>query len=163
MSHFDEAILVVLAHEGGYGNVTGDPGGETKFGICRRSYPDLDIKGLTRDQAIAIYRRDYWLPAYDRINDRAIAAKLFDMAVNMGSFQAHSIIQRAVSANEDGVIGPQTLTLINAANPLELLTRLKNEQSRFYRTLAVRNPAAGKFLNGWLARAAWPHDPEVMA
>ena len=37
-----------------------DPGGETKFGISKRAHPDLDIANLTRDQAGAVYRRDYW-------------------------------------------------------------------------------------------------------
>ena len=60
MSAFDYALDFVLREEGGYTNNPNDPGGETNYGICKRNYPNLDIKGLTRAQAIAIYRRDYW-------------------------------------------------------------------------------------------------------
>ena len=42
--NFDEIIEVVLHHEGGYVNDPKDPGGETNFGIAKRSHPDVDIK-----------------------------------------------------------------------------------------------------------------------
>ena len=48
---FDEIIEVVLHHEGGYVNDPKDPGGETNFGIAKRSHPDVDIKNLTKDGA----------------------------------------------------------------------------------------------------------------
>ena len=53
MSHFDEAIKVVLAHEGGYVNHPKDPGGETNHGITKRDYPHLNIKELTKEEAAA--------------------------------------------------------------------------------------------------------------
>jgi lysozyme family protein len=37
-----------------------DPGGLTKWGICQRSYPDLDIRARPESDAREIYRRDYW-------------------------------------------------------------------------------------------------------
>jgi Glycosyl hydrolase 108/N-acetylmuramoyl-L-alanine amidase len=46
--------------EGGYVNNPADPGGETKFGICKRYHPDVDIKNLSREGAMAIYAREYW-------------------------------------------------------------------------------------------------------
>lgn len=82
----------------------GDPGGETKWGISKRSYPDLDIAALTREQAIEIYFRDYWqsagvtvMPKLNQllldINQRARCDALpwplnfahFDCAVNVGN------------------------------------------------------------------------------
>ena len=60
MSNFDRAFRFLIGEEGGYVNDPADPGGETKFGISKRAYPQLDIKSLTLDQAKAIYRRDYW-------------------------------------------------------------------------------------------------------
>ena len=54
------AVEVVLTHEGGYTNNPADPGGETNYGISKRSYPQLDIKALTREQAVEIYRQDWW-------------------------------------------------------------------------------------------------------
>ncbi len=60
MSQFDKLIDRVLSHEGGYSNDPQDPGGETQWGISKRAHPDVNIKALTRAQAIDIYRADYW-------------------------------------------------------------------------------------------------------
>lgn len=62
--NFDEAFERTLGHEDGYVDDPRDPGGETKWGISKRSYPHLDIKNLTQDQAKGIYRTDFW----NRIN-----------------------------------------------------------------------------------------------
>ena len=81
MADFNIAIETVLANEGGICNVSGDPGGLTNFGISQRSYPNVDIRNLTRDAAAAIYRRDFW--HYDAVESQLMATKIFDMAVNM--------------------------------------------------------------------------------
>ncbi len=60
MSDFDTAVTKTLIHEGG-SRVTDDPddrGGLTRYGISQRSYPDLDIRNLTEDQAKEVYKRD---------------------------------------------------------------------------------------------------------
>ena len=43
---FEEIIDKVIEHEGGYVNDPDDPGGETKYGIAKKSNPDVDIKTL---------------------------------------------------------------------------------------------------------------------
>ena len=45
LTTFNEIIEVVLKHEGGYVNDPNDLGGETNFGITKRFYPNVDIKG----------------------------------------------------------------------------------------------------------------------
>ena len=40
---FDEIIEQVLEHEGGYVDDPTDSGGETKYGISKKAYPDEDI------------------------------------------------------------------------------------------------------------------------
>lgn len=55
MSDFDKAFEIVVGHEGGYTDHPSDPGGETKFGISKRSYPNENIKGLTLERAKQIY------------------------------------------------------------------------------------------------------------
>ena len=59
MKSFEEIINKVLEHEGGYVNDPTDLGGETKYGITKRFYPDLDIKNLTKEEAKQIYYNDY--------------------------------------------------------------------------------------------------------
>ena len=82
--NFDTAFDRLMGNEGGYSNELNDPGGETKWGISKRSYPDLDIKNLTREQAKAIYLRDFWIRgAMDQLPP-AVAFQVFDFAVNSG-------------------------------------------------------------------------------
>ena len=57
------AMSFVHKWEGGekYTNDSQDPGGETKYGISKRAYPDVDIKSLTKTEAEKLYLNDYWL------------------------------------------------------------------------------------------------------
>ena len=156
MATFDKAIGAVLEHEGGYTFDPNDPGGETKYGISRKTYPNLDIKALTLDQAKAIYKRDYWI--YSRIQDQDVATKVFDMAVNLGPPAAHRLLQTALLAlgetvAVDGVFGPQTLAATNRVNPEQLLQELRARAAVYYAQTVVANPPEQKFLLGWMRRA----------
>jgi len=85
MEHnLQKALDFVLRHEGEYVNDPDDPGGETKFGISKRAYPNLDIASLTIEEARKIYKRDYWdaIRANFLFDGMDIAA--FDSAVNCG-------------------------------------------------------------------------------
>lgn len=57
---FQQAMQFVLKWEGGYVNDPKDPGGETNYGISKRSHPSVDILHLTLPEALMIYLRDYW-------------------------------------------------------------------------------------------------------
>ena len=83
--NFDVAFDRLIGAEGGYVNHPEDPGGETKFGISKRAYPDVNIASLTREDAREIYRRDYWGRARCDEYHPAIGFQLFDAAVNSGS------------------------------------------------------------------------------
>jgi lysozyme family protein len=128
-------------------------------GIFKRSYPHLDIKNLTRDQAKQIYFVDFWAKCKcENIDDDNIATKFFDLAVHMGIPQAVKLIQRALRAAgtqviEDGIIGPITLKAINEADSTDLLAALKSEAAGYYRLIANANPTQQKFIDGWLNRA----------
>lgn len=84
----DELLTHILKVEGGYVHHPNDPGGETKFGISKRAYPDLDIANLTRDEARAIYKRDYIQPVMERVNDPRMIFLVVDSAVNHGLHRA---------------------------------------------------------------------------
>lgn len=156
MANFDAAIPTVFKNEGGYVNDPNDPGGETKFGISKRSYPNLNISALTVDQAKAIYKRDYW--RYDGIQDQAIATKVFDLAVNCGSNKAIRLLQQAINSSGmaiqvDGFLGLTTLMACNSVDPEVLLACLKIQAVAHYRSLVEAWPRLAKFLPGWTKRA----------
>lgn len=133
------AILIerVLGHEAGYVNDPADPGGETKWGISKRSYPLVDIKSLTQDEAIALYYRDFWTPLKgDRFHD-GVAYQLLDSAVNSGIIQTIRFLQRALGVADDGIFGPVSLAasqkmsesdqiMLFLAERIEFMTKLKN-------------------------------------
>lgn len=152
MASFDPAITLVLKHEGGYVNDPHDPGGETNYGIAKRSHPDVDIRNLTVDQAKDIYHDQYWSPIQgDDINDQAVANNLLDAAVNTGVRTASKQIQKLAGAKEDGRIGPKSLKAINKTPDLNI--RLAMKRVRFYTELARRNSARRRYLVGWITRA----------
>ena len=92
---FDQAFDRLIGHEGGYVNDSADPGGETKFGISKRSYPNVDIKNLTREQAKTIYLRDFWQPLGEDAHP-AVKFQAFDFAVNSGIQTAVRKLQAVV-------------------------------------------------------------------
>jgi lysozyme family protein len=160
---FARAIARLLGDEGGYVDNPTDPGGETKFGITKREYPDLDIAALTRAEAVAIYHRDWWKRYRYGEVPGPIGAKLFDLAVNIGPDHAVKCLQRALRAcgrrvTEDGALGRVTIAAAAAANQLAMLAALRSEAAGYYRALAAleRGRRAGgdqQFLDGWLNRA----------
>ena len=157
---FEYAVNLALAHEGGYVNDQDDMGGETKYGISKRSYPDIDIASLTIEQAKAIYRRDFWEKhRYNKIINITLAAKIFNIAINIGPRRANRLLQRALAATgkrniiEDGILGIVSLTAVNSVDPLALIEAFKLETANYYKAIVVVRKDQSKFLKGWLDRA----------
>jgi len=163
MADFKKAIEFVLRHEDANlsGEITHDSGGTTKFGISQRAHPNVDIESLSLIETEKIYRDEYWSTIRgDEIRDDNVAAKLLDMAVNMGSHQAVVLCQRALNVlalhqaiKEDGILGRMTLAALNAADPQLLLIVVRSFCEEFYRHIAAVNPEYHKYLHGWLLRA----------
>lgn len=150
MMTFEIAIARVLDHEGGYVNDPRDPGGETKFGISKRSYPDLDIANLTRDAAVAIYKRDFWDRVHGDELHEDLAYQALDFAVNSGCDTALRYLQRAVGVADDGHFGSESIKALQSQPPaVTLLTYLA---LRLKFMTGLKNwPVAGK---GWAVRIA---------
>lgn len=150
LSHFDAAFDALISHEGGYVNHPRDPGGETKFGITKRSYPHLNIKTLTLAQAREIYRRDFW----DRMQADKLPALLrfqvFDAAVNSGAGNAARWLQTAAGVAVDGQVGPITMAAVRGMEPAALLARFNGARLAFMASLSTFD-AFGK---GWARRIA---------
>ena len=156
---FEKAFEYVIQNEGGYVFDKNDPGGETKFGITKRSYPALNIKDLTLEDAKKIYYRDFWQKGkFEEISDDLIAMQVFDLSVNLGIRSAVIVLQRALrsvgkNVQEDGLMGSQTLLATTYSEPRSLLAAIKSEATGYYRQIVAQNPSQQKFLKGWLNRA----------
>ena len=140
------AIDLVLKHEGGYVNDPRDPGGETNFGISKRSYPDLAIASLTRDDARSIYLKDFW--RFAAIGDQRVANCVMDCAVNQGLGAAVKLFQKLEGVAVDGIWGP------NTENYASKVTLVDFQVARLlaYVNIVAQNPGELKFLGGWFRR-----------
>ena len=157
-AEFLAAVERVLANEGGYSSNADDPGGATNFGISARSNPGVNIATLTRDGAIEIYWRQWWLRFGFAQLPAVIAAKTFDLAVNMGASNAIECLQRALRASgapvtEDGAMGPATALAAARADPAALMSAMRSEFAAHYRLIAAKQNRDQEFLKGWLNRA----------
>lgn len=129
---FLEAVNDLIDNwEGGYSNDPHDPGGETKYGISKRAYPNTDVKHLTRDGAITLYYYDYWKKSdLESIADPAMRAKVFNMGVLMGMQTA--------------------LTLMAGCNAVG---EFKQVCVKHFETIVIKHPVCARYLKGWTRRA----------
>ena len=150
---FETVVHMVLEHEGGYVNHPSDPGGETKYGISKRAYPDVDIAELTEDDAADIYKRDYW----DRIKGDdlpvGVACVVMDYAVNSGISRASKALQSVCGiANGDGIIGPASLNAVwvtvKNTSEEDVINAVTTQRQEFIRALKIYET----FGKGWERR-----------
>ena len=172
----DRLIEEVIEREGGYVNHPADRGGPTRWGITeavarRQGYMD-DIRYLPQSDAVAIYKRLYWIaPGFDKVAEKApkLAAELFDTGINMGTGTATGFLQRALNAlnrnardygdlTVDRRIGPATLLALHAffrkrgtGGEDVLLKAVEALQGAHYVRLAETRPSQEAFLYGWIA------------
>lgn len=175
---FEQAIPVILEHEGGLADDPRDPGGLTNMGITLATFrayrgPQAsgdELRALTRAEACTIYRDLWWEKyAYGRLVDQVNATKLFDCAVNTGATRAHRLAQEAANLVGaalviDGIFGDRTAAAINASDPKEWLRAMCHRQMAFYQDLVDEKPQLAVFRSNWLRRGAWPfHEAGLVA
>lgn len=148
MSKFPIFIERILSHEGGYVNHPQDPGGETNWGIAKRSYPNVDIKRLTRAEAIKIYERDFWTPVAGDWLPESVSFQALDAAINHGMGNAIRWLQLSAGVADDGVAGPVTRAALKATSEADLLLRFNGHRLIFYTYLSTWQT----FGKGWARR-----------
>jgi lysozyme family protein len=147
---FDQAFDRLMGHEGGYVNLSSDPGGETQWGISKRSYPQIDIKALTRDEAKEIYRRDFWDRIHaDEMYD-GVAFQALDFAINSGIQTSIRKLQKAIGVADDGHWGAVTQAAIASMSESDVIMRFVAERLDFWSSLSTW----ASFGKGWARRAA---------
>jgi len=165
MSDFSQAVEILLEIEGGYVNNPSDPGGETNFGISKKSYPDLNIKNLTKENAKKIYLKDFWefYRVYE-IEDQNTATTLLILLVNMSPINAVKILQKALNSYNltdtgvaikiDGILGHQTISFLNSLKNISLFRNYFTfELIEYYSQTVKENVNLMKFYRGWIKRA----------
>lgn len=153
-ANFDKAFERTVIHEGGYVNNPQDPGGETNWGITKRTALAAGYTGsmrdLSRDAARDIYHTAYWQRAQCDKLPFALAFQLFDAAVNHGIGNAIRFLQRTVGVIDDGVVGQVTLAAVSRMPLAQLLARYQSVRLDFYTRLTTFDA----FGRGWTRRMA---------
>lgn len=175
----------ILPHEGGFtadrrdpGNWTGGKVGKglllgTKYGIAANTYglellrQGKTIKGLTVEEAGALYKRDFWdANHFGLLQSQGIAEELMDEAVNMGSAGARRLLARVFAEIEWSIkkplpvppqFTPLTIAWINEytryrPNRIAMYNSLKMKRMAFYLNLVKKRPAMRPFLLSWVDR-----------
>ncbi len=155
---FKDAFDVLMSIEGGYQHDPNDFGGETKFGISKRSYPHLDIFNLRIEQAEAIYYHDFWLLFHlDRVLDPKVATQLLLIVTNCSPQTSGTIVQKAINrvmgnVKVDGIIGTQTISALNNVSQLHLEDALRVEMVKFYIHRVSIDKTQKVNFEGWIRR-----------
>jgi hypothetical protein len=160
---FDQGLALALAYEtsgdvegGKYHHVEGDRGGPTKYGISEYFNPGVDIKNLTLDKAVKIYREKYW-PEAEKLPKSApdLQALYFEGFMNMGAGATKSL-QRAIGADADGVFGKESLQCLDRAldekGEKKIIKEYLWQRSEYYRRIWQNDPSQEKFKKGWQNR-----------
>lgn len=107
-----------------------------------------DVKSLQRDEAAAIYHKNYW----DQLRGDDLPAGLdlvaFDAAVNSGVYRGGRWLQQAIGSIPDGVIGLRSLVLAKTAVVSQAVTRAIRARKNFLLSL----PTWPTFGSGWSKR-----------
>lgn len=153
MEAWEAAIEHVLWHETGGDLINGaphldpdDPGGFTKWGIAQKSWPELDVRNLTRAKAEQIYFDHYWLSEKINTLPSIVGIQVFDFGVTAGPDRAVRILQRALGLKVDGSVGLKT---IEACKNIEAAKKFLIARLYFYRRLNK-----SKYEDGWENRTA---------
>lgn len=143
-SNWNEAVKFTLKEEGGWTNDSRDRGGATNYGITIadvRKYvkPDAspaDVKKLTQQQAIKIYKNKYWKTPYYDCDTLASGVDLsvFDFGVNSGPSRAKRYLLQAIGGSDR-----------------ETIVKLNDMRLAFCKQ--IKDPGGwGDYGKGWSAR-----------
>ena len=123
-TNFIKSFEEIIGIEGGYVNDPKDKGGETKYGISKRSYPHLDIKNLTLNEAEYIYYNELPKRRFGDIHVHhglsisatgSVRKDMEDMQVSLIRGHSHRIASHMVTYelrnNGEGETGPLVVVI----------------------------------------------------
>lgn len=134
-------------------NVAGDGGGLTFAGVDISSHPHFPFSNPTPAAVVNAYRDDWLHSSADRLPE-PVGATVANYSVNCGTAEAAKLLQTAVYASVDGVIGSQTLSAVAKYKPIQLALKIVDLADIHYERLADNNSRLREFLHGWLNRDA---------
>lgn len=164
MANISLLVPIILKWEGGYVNNPSDPGGCTNMGITLATWKQLghdkngngiinceDIK-LLDSSDFELILRTYWNHwQADSIVNQSVANILVDWYWNSGE-GGIKIPQRILGVEQDGVVGPNTISVLNNQDPQTIFNKIFQARTEYLNNLVISKPALKQFLHGWLNR-----------
>lgn len=145
-----EAIIAdVIEREGGFTDHPADRGGPTNMGITLatlaawRGRPVTvdQLKAMTRDEAVSIYRHRYIVqPRLHTIQDPYVLVLAVDCGVLHGTHRAVRWLQQIAGVIDDGILGPISEVAINTMDPIRLYNALNAKRVRFIGGIISNDP-----------------------
>jgi len=164
LDKFDACHAITAKWEGGWSDHPADPGGKTMYGITQatlsaylgRPATDTEIRTLTRQQAVAIYRDRYWKPVAGDELPAGVDLCVYDFGVNSGPSRAVKSLQAALGLKADGWVGKLTLEALRSRSVRVLIDDLCDRRLAFLKNIKDKD---GKLLwdsfgKGWSNRVA---------
>lgn len=137
---FSTVMPFIFQWEGGYVNHPSDPGGETNFGITKKTYLEWcnkkglspkSMRALQKEDVLPIYKELYWDATKCDALSPSLSACVMDCAVNMGVGRATSFLSKTTDWRQ--------------YNQLRLSK---------YKEIIEKRPASKVFERGWNNRMA---------
>ena len=161
-SGFKNAVQIVLGLEGGfseYNPSTKDP--RTNKGITQPEFDEFrrknnlqskDVKDITTDEAIEIYKQEYWDKIQgDKLDARnpKLAIVIFDSAVNNGIGGANGIIKSIVKTDGNRFDDKMIEDIIEADKLNDLFSNVINKRHQKYKDIIAKDPVMDVYGKGW--------------
>ena len=164
MAQISKLSPIILKWEGGYVNNPNDHGGPTNMGITLTTWQaqgydknhdghidNEDIKLLTPDDFNIILRKywDKWKA--DQIKNQSVANILVDWVWGSGKWGI-IIPQRILKVSPDGIVGQQTLAVLNDANQRGLFSVIWDYRKQYLENIVKNDLTQQRFIDGWMNR-----------
>ena len=169
-----DMIKRLIEREGGFVDHPNDVGGCTKYGVIRATLQDhrralvtcADVRALTLDEAVAIYRRAWFDHSRLRLSQwpyPTLAEVTLDASImfSLGRQMAARWAQEAINDQRpkgqgivtDGWAGPATLAAMVLCDERRLVAGVVARRLRKHARVVARAPSQAVFLEGWVNRA----------
>ena len=150
MDTFDTAMIWIITTDSEF--CTDGAGNESKFGITKKRYPEIDIPALTIDQAREIYLYDYWNKYRCEELKPAVGLFLLDRLIQHEAAVAVRMLQLISNQTANGIMSDTSINSINRIDDQYIIHQMCIDWSTFYSELANSDKSEPGKLKNRLAR-----------
>ena len=165
-SLFYSTIPLVLKYEGGFADNPNDRGGRTNMGVTqgfldtykKRAGVNVDdVIHLKKEEAIELYRTEWNIYGFGKLDNSNVMKLVYDFAVNSGPQVAIKYLQRILNGKGknlavDGYIGENTNSAVNSVDEKWLVREVQQSRAEHCDRIVDRDPKQREFIKGWFNR-----------